>query len=84
MEIFQWVTPEESRNISENESKHDELKAELADVLIYALRLADIASVDLELAIEEKIQANAKKYPRTNRTSGQFRYRYSSSFLPLS
>jgi NTP pyrophosphatase (non-canonical NTP hydrolase) len=63
MEIFQWVTPEESRNISKNSPKHDELKAELADVLIYALRLADVASVDLESAIHEKIQANAEKYP---------------------
>lgn len=63
MEIFQWVTPEESRNIFENPSKHDELKAELADVLIYALRLADVASIDLESAIEEKIQTNSEKYP---------------------
>ena len=63
MEIFQWVTPEESRKIAANKSKHDELKTELADVLIYALRLADVASVDIASAIEEKIQANSKKYP---------------------
>ena len=38
-------------------------EAELADVLIYALRLADVASIDLEAAIEEKLKLNAEKYP---------------------
>jgi NTP pyrophosphatase (non-canonical NTP hydrolase) len=63
MEIFQWVTTEESTNIANNPTKHAELKAELADVLIYALRLADVASIDPEVAIEEKLRLNAEKYP---------------------
>ena len=63
MEIFQWVTPEESRNIADNPGKHAQLRAELADVLIYAFRLADVASVDPTIAIEEKLKSNAEKYP---------------------
>jgi len=36
---------------------------EVADVAIYVIRLADVLGVDLEIAIEEKIAKNAKKYP---------------------
>ncbi len=53
MEIFQWVSAEESMAIADNPTKHAELKAELADVLIYALRLADVASIDPEEAIND-------------------------------
>jgi len=63
MEIFQWVTPEESRNITNNPEKYSQLREELADVLIYALRLADFASIDAADAIEEKLKINAEKYP---------------------
>ena len=63
MEIFQWVTPEESRNITNNPEKYSQPREELADVLIYALRLADFASIDAADAIEEKLKINAEKYP---------------------
>ena len=67
MEIFQWVSAGESMAIADNPTKHAELKAELADVLIYALRLADVASIDPEEAIKDKISSNAKKYPPDKR-----------------
>ena len=68
MEIFQWVSAEESMGIADNPTKHAELKAELADVLIYAFRLADVASIDPEEAIKDKISSNAQKYPPDKRT----------------
>jgi len=34
----------------------------LADILIYALRLADRLEVDLEAAISQKIEKNAARY----------------------
>jgi dCTP diphosphatase len=36
---------------------------ELADVLIYLVRLADVLDVDLEAAVEAKLKVNAHKYP---------------------
>jgi NTP pyrophosphatase (non-canonical NTP hydrolase) len=39
------------------------LADEIADVQIYLLRLADMANVDIEAAIEQKIIKNALKYP---------------------
>ena len=39
------------------------VEQELADVIIYAVRLADAAGVDLSRAIREKMTDNAKRVP---------------------
>ena len=62
MEIFQWLTEEESRQL-EAHSQKEMVREELADVLIYLIRLADVLGVDLEEALTDKIRANEKKYP---------------------
>lgn len=41
----------------------ERLREELADVLIYALMLADKNDININTAILEKIKKNAKKYP---------------------
>ena len=41
----------------------EKIQEEMADVLIYLLRLADELNVDLEQAAHEKINLNAEKYP---------------------
>jgi NTP pyrophosphatase (non-canonical NTP hydrolase) len=61
MEIFQWLTQEQSKNLSEE--KMTELKDELADVTIYVVRLADKLGIDLLSATKAKIAQNRKKYP---------------------
>ena len=38
-------------------------RQEIADVLIYILRLADVLGIDVEKAILDKIVMNEKKYP---------------------
>lgn len=48
------------------ETKHVEMKEELADVLIYALTFAHAAGIDVSQAIEEKLEKNAVKYPSPN------------------
>jgi len=62
-EIFQWMTPEESISITHNPPAFRAVREELADVLIYSIRLAAILNIDLEKAIEDKMEINAKKYP---------------------
>ena len=64
MEIFQWIGSEESRNVVNHSDKLEEVGNELADVCIYALRLADVVGIDISLAITNKIEQNAQKYPR--------------------
>ena len=64
MEIFQWVGTEESLRVVNHPDKMAQLEAELADVMIYAIRLADITGIDLEESINRKMDQNAEKYPR--------------------
>ena len=61
VEEFQWLTETESANL--DPGKKQAVAHELADVLIYLLRLADRLGVDLEAVVPEKIRINAEKYP---------------------
>jgi dCTP diphosphatase len=61
LEHFQWLTEEQSKNLTE--AKHAEVRLELADIFVYLIRLADKLDVDLIAAAEEKIELNARKYP---------------------
>jgi len=60
-EHFQWLTEEQSRNLPRD--KLDEVASELADTLLYLVRLADKLGVDLAAAAAAKIEVNARKYP---------------------
>jgi dCTP diphosphatase len=63
LELFQWLTPEESHAVLTTSVAAQQVQEELADVLIYLVRLADVLGVDLEAAVETKLQLNAGKYP---------------------
>lgn len=60
-EHFQWLTQEES--LSLNEQQREEVSQEMADVLIYLVRMADRLNIDLLDAASRKVVLNAKKYP---------------------
>ncbi len=61
VEHFQWLTPEESAALAPQ--RLAEVELELADVLIYLVRLADRLGVDLAAAAERKIEINEHRYP---------------------
>lgn len=63
VEIFQWMTAEESMAIAGDADKHQHLGEEIADVLLYLLQIADHAGVDMAAAVERKLALNALKYP---------------------
>ena len=63
LELFQWLTEEESRALADSPDDLARVREELADILIYLVRLADKLGVDLEEAALEKIAANAERYP---------------------
>ena len=60
-EHFQWLTEEQSKNLPQN--KLDEVETELADTLIYLIRIADKLDIDLLAAALRKIELNKQKYP---------------------
>ncbi|MBT6653227.1 MAG: hypothetical protein HOB39_10880, partial [Gammaproteobacteria bacterium] len=41
----------------------EHVEEEVADILIYLLRIADKLGVDLNAAVDRKIEINARKYP---------------------
>ena len=61
LEHFQWLTPEQSRDLSP--ATKAEVAHEIADVLIYLTRLADQLDIDMLAAAAEKMALNACKYP---------------------
>jgi len=61
VEEFQWLTEAQSANLDAGQQQA--VAYELADVLIYLVRLADRLDVDLNAAVAEKIRINAEKYP---------------------
>lgn len=63
LEIFQWLTEEQSKNIHNSEKDMKAVKEEIADVLIYLVRLADKLDIDIEKEVLAKIALNEKKYP---------------------
>lgn len=58
LENFQWKSSEEA--LKEN---FENLKDELADVVMYSLLLADVLEIDLEAVVLGKLEKNAQKYP---------------------
>ena len=61
LEHFQWLTEEQSATLPAQTLREVEL--EMADVLLYVIRLADKLGVDLVDAASRKIEMNAVKYP---------------------
>lgn len=62
-EIFQWLTPDQSKNIMNDPEKAQHVREEMADVFVYLISLADKLDIDLIEAASQKIEANAAKYP---------------------
>jgi len=62
LELFQWesATIEETKR---NREKFENLKEELADVLIYAIEMAVLLDIDTEKIIRKKLAAAKRKYP---------------------
>jgi len=62
LEVFQW-NQYSFRSLKENPSAYQAASDEVADVLIYLLEFVDLAGMDLDTLIEEKMRKNEEKYP---------------------
>jgi len=63
VEIFQWLTEEQSKDVARDPQTAQAVRDELADVLIYLTRLASVLGVDLDDAVSSKLKRNAQRYP---------------------
>lgn len=61
LEVFQWLTPEQSANLKAD--ARAAVKDEIGDVMICLVNLADRLNVDLLASAEEKLEKVKAKYP---------------------
>ena len=61
LEHFQWLSETQSQALTPE--TRERVRLELADVLLYLIRLADKLDIDLLAAGRDKLAINAKKYP---------------------
>lgn len=65
VEIFQWLTPEESARVMETPASAHRVEDEVADVLAYLLQFCEVLGVDVLKALAAKIERNEKRFPTT-------------------
>ena len=61
LEHFQWLTEAQSQQLPPEAL--NEVRTEVADVLLYLIRISDKLGIDLIAAANAKIELNAAKYP---------------------
>lgn len=61
VEIFQWLTPAQAKNLSPAQRAH--LADELADTFVYLVKIGGHFGIDLVDAALAKMKKNALKYP---------------------
>jgi len=63
LELFQWKTHDDVEDALKDERFREELASEIADVLVYLLRVADTTGIDPTQAVVDKMKRNREKYP---------------------
>lgn len=63
MELFQWLTGEQSVAVAANHEEQILASDEIADIFIYLVRIADKLNIDIEAAVARKMAINAENYP---------------------
>ncbi len=66
VEIFQWLTPSESRHVTPEVRQH--IEEEIGDILIYLTTLAATFNIDPISAAQKKLVKNVEKYPEPEDT----------------
>jgi dCTP diphosphatase len=63
LEIFQWMSEAESLAAKDIPEIKKNISYELADIIIYAIRMADLLNINLNEALHNKMAVNNDKYP---------------------
>lgn len=63
VKLFQWLTEEQSKTVARDPKTARAVRDELADVLLYLVRLSSVLDVDLNEAVATKLVSNGQKYP---------------------
>ncbi|MFX1607285.1 MAG: nucleotide pyrophosphohydrolase [Promethearchaeota archaeon] len=63
LELFQWMSDDDVTEALKDKKFTSSLASEIADVMVYLLRICDKADIDPAKAIIEKMRENTEKYP---------------------
>lgn len=63
LELFQWLTPDEVSEQSNDPQFRQAVGDEMCDVLMYLVSLANAMNIDLAEAVAGKMKKNDAKYP---------------------
>ncbi|WP_392840004.1 nucleotide pyrophosphohydrolase [Streptomyces sp. LN500] len=74
VEIFQWLTPEQSARVMEEPETAHRVADEVADVLAYLLQFCEVLGIDVLAALAEKIDRNEARFPVPERPDPQDRH----------
>ena len=61
LEVFQWLSESQSADL--DAKAHARAAEEIADILLYVVRIADRLGIDPLAAARRKLVENAQKYP---------------------
>ncbi|WEH36389.1 nucleotide pyrophosphohydrolase [Streptomyces sp. AM 4-1-1] len=71
LEIFQWLTPDESVRVMEDGESAHRVEDEVADVLAYLLQFCEVLGIDALAALAAKIERNEGRFPIPARSEPQ-------------
>ncbi|MFE6976257.1 nucleotide pyrophosphohydrolase [Streptomyces sp. NPDC057682] len=63
VEIFQWLTPEQSARVMDDPATAPRVADEVADVLAYLLQFCEVLGIDALAALDAKIERNETRFP---------------------
>ena len=63
MELFQWLSDEQSFKVQNAPEKLEKIADELGDIFHYLIRISSLLKIDLNKAFWDKMKKNEEKYP---------------------
>lgn len=74
LELFRFKDRSDQDALLADPEKRAEVEDELADILFFTLRFADLHDIDLEDALETKLEKNRERYPKDQYESSNQKY----------
>ena len=69
VEIFQWLDNDQIKVKLKDKKFKESIEDEVADILLYLIRIAEKTEIDIEKATLNKIEKNRKKYQINKRNN---------------
>lgn len=74
LEQFRFKSEQEQTDLLTDPDSREAIEDELADILFFMLRFADLYEIDLEAALATKLEKNRSRYPENEYTGRNDKY----------